>query len=139
VPPDDRRQWYRYHHLFADVLRAHLLDEQADELAELHLRASSWFEANEDASQAVTHALEGSDFDPRHDLIADGRRNRRPSVALGPCASTVLTLGAMEHPPFYDEYRNMKSVPGLRPPSGSCGGSTACSSTKSFRCTRSGR
>ena len=33
VPLDDRRQWYRYHHLFADVLRAHLLDEQPDQVA----------------------------------------------------------------------------------------------------------
>ena len=33
VPLDDRRQWYRYHHLFADVLQARLLDERADEVA----------------------------------------------------------------------------------------------------------
>jgi LuxR family transcriptional regulator, maltose regulon positive regulatory protein len=36
VPLDDRRQWYRYHHLFADVLRAHLADEQPDQLQPLH-------------------------------------------------------------------------------------------------------
>ena len=38
VPLDDRRQWYRYHHLFADVLQARLLDEQPDRVAELHRR-----------------------------------------------------------------------------------------------------
>ena len=40
VPLDDRRQWYRYHQLFADVLQAHLLDEQPDDVPELHRRAS---------------------------------------------------------------------------------------------------
>ena len=40
VPLDDRRQWYRYHHLFADVLQARLLDEQPDRVPELHRRAS---------------------------------------------------------------------------------------------------
>ena len=44
VPLDDRRQWYRYHHLFADLLRARLLDERPDQIAELHRRASAWFE-----------------------------------------------------------------------------------------------
>ena len=46
VPLDDRRQWYRYHHLFADVLHAHLLDEQPDEVPDLHRRASGWYEQN---------------------------------------------------------------------------------------------
>ena len=56
VPLDDRRQWYRYHHLFADVLRAHLLDERPDQVAELHRRASEWFEVHDDMSQAISHA-----------------------------------------------------------------------------------
>ena len=46
VPLDDRRRWYRYHHLFADVLQAHLLDEQPDDVPELHRRASDWYEQN---------------------------------------------------------------------------------------------
>jgi LuxR family maltose regulon positive regulatory protein len=61
VPLDDRRRWYRYHHLFGDVLRAHLLDERPHEVAELHQRASAWFEANGDTSQAITHALAAGD------------------------------------------------------------------------------
>ena len=39
VPLDDRRRWYRYHQLFADVLRAHLLDERPDRVPDLHRRA----------------------------------------------------------------------------------------------------
>jgi LuxR family maltose regulon positive regulatory protein len=69
VPLDDRRQWYRYHHLFADVLRAHLHDEQPERVAELHARASAWFEANGDTSQAVSHALAGGDSGRAADLM----------------------------------------------------------------------
>src|SRR5215204_4152512 len=42
VPLDDRRQWYRYHHLFSEVLRAHLMAEQPDQVSILHQRASEW-------------------------------------------------------------------------------------------------
>ena len=45
VPLDDRRTWYRYHHLFADVLRARLLDEDPERVPELHRRASDWYDA----------------------------------------------------------------------------------------------
>src|SRR3954471_20544350 len=61
VPLDDTRQWYRYHHLFADVLHTHLLDEHAEEVPELHARAGAWFEANGDTPQAISHALAGGD------------------------------------------------------------------------------
>ncbi len=44
VALDDRREWYRYHHLFADVLRARLLAEQPDLVPLLHQRASQWYE-----------------------------------------------------------------------------------------------
>ena len=46
VALDDRRQWYRYHHLFGDVLRAHLANEQPEQVADLHRRASAWYERN---------------------------------------------------------------------------------------------
>jgi LuxR family maltose regulon positive regulatory protein len=69
VPLDDRRQWYRYHHLFADVLHAHLLDEHADEVAELHQRASAWYETTGDTSQAISHALAACDPGRAADLM----------------------------------------------------------------------
>jgi LuxR family maltose regulon positive regulatory protein len=62
VPLDDRRRWYRYHHLFADVLRAHLLDEQPDRVPELHRRASAWYEQNGQPSEAIRHALAANDL-----------------------------------------------------------------------------
>src|SRR6266702_4265513 len=63
VPLDDRRRWYRYHQLFADVLQAHLLDEQADNVAVLHSRASGWFERNGEPAEAIRHALAAEDFE----------------------------------------------------------------------------
>ncbi|MCU1534223.1 MAG: ATP-dependent transcriptional regulator, MalT-like, LuxR family [Glaciihabitans sp.] len=62
VPLDDQRQWYRYHHLFADVLQVRLLAHGIDHANELHSRASEWFEHNGAPEEAVRHALAGSDF-----------------------------------------------------------------------------
>ena len=69
VPLDDRRQWYRYHHLFADVLRARLLDEQPDQVPELHRRASAWYEGTGDTAEAIRHAMAGGDLERTADLV----------------------------------------------------------------------
>ena len=69
VPLDDRRQWYRYHQLFADVLRARLWDEQPGSASDLHRRASEWYEINGDSPEAIRHALAGEDFDRAASLI----------------------------------------------------------------------
>src|SRR5687768_15569346 len=69
VPLDDRRLWYRYHHLFADVLRARLLDEHADRVRELHQRASDWYERDGQRVEAIRHALAASDFERAADLV----------------------------------------------------------------------
>jgi LuxR family maltose regulon positive regulatory protein len=68
VPLDDKRQWYRYHHLFADVLQAHLLEEQPDHSPTLHQRASAWYERNDLPSDAIRHALAAEDFERAADL-----------------------------------------------------------------------
>ncbi len=65
VPLDDQRQWFRYHHLFADVLRARLLAEQPDLVPVLHQRASLWYEAHDVADEAIRHALAGQRFRSR--------------------------------------------------------------------------
>lgn len=69
VPLDDRRQSYRYHHLFADVLRAHLYDEDPDVTAGLHGRASVWFASNGEVNEAVRHALAAGDPHRAADLL----------------------------------------------------------------------
>ena len=69
VPLDDRRHWYRYHHLFGDMLRARLLDEQPKLVHELHRRASEWYEAEGERSEAIRHAMAGEDFERAADLV----------------------------------------------------------------------
>jgi LuxR family maltose regulon positive regulatory protein len=57
VPLDEERGWWRYHQLFADLLRVRLQQEQADRVAELHRAAATWHEAHELADEAIGHAL----------------------------------------------------------------------------------
>ena len=66
VPLDDKREWYRYHHLFADVLRAHSMEEQTDRMADLHRRAASWFEGNDMVAEAIEQARAAAD----HETVA---------------------------------------------------------------------
>ncbi len=56
VPLDEVRHWWRYHHLFADVLRARLLAQQPAHAAQLHRNAASWFKEHGLADDAIWHA-----------------------------------------------------------------------------------
>jgi LuxR family maltose regulon positive regulatory protein len=89
IPLDDKRNWYRYHHLFADVLRMHLMAEQADQVSALHRRASEWYERNGLRSDAIHHALAAEDFERAAILVElavpEMRRNRQ--------GATVKELG----------------------------------------------
>jgi LuxR family maltose regulon positive regulatory protein len=85
IPLDDQRRWYRYHHLFADVLRHRLQEEQPDRVAELHRRASAWYAAERLVGEAVHHALAGRDFERAARLIesvAGDMLRRGSSVSL---------------------------------------------------------
>jgi ATP/maltotriose-dependent transcriptional regulator MalT len=116
VALDDQRLWYRYHHLFGDVLRAHLAAERPDDVATLHGRASDWFETAGDRAEAIRHALAGGAFERAAELIERAipsmRRTRserelrrwfdalpdelydaRPVLAVG-YAGTLLSTGA---------------------------------------------
>jgi LuxR family maltose regulon positive regulatory protein len=57
IPLDDRRQWYRYHHLFSDVVNLRLKYLFPQQLPELHRRASQWYEKNAMISEATHHAI----------------------------------------------------------------------------------
>jgi LuxR family maltose regulon positive regulatory protein len=87
VPLDDRRHWYRYHHLFADVLRAHLGEEHPGELPALHERACRWYEQNGFTADAIRHALAARDFERAANMVelaAPGLlRNRQEATMLG--------------------------------------------------------
>ena len=62
VPLDDRREWCRCHHLFADVLRARLLSEHPEQIPLLHQFASRWHESQDQTEEALRHALAGLNF-----------------------------------------------------------------------------
>jgi LuxR family maltose regulon positive regulatory protein len=57
IPLDDERRWYRYHHLFADVLRKRLEHQFPELLPELHLRASQWYEKNGFIAESIQYAI----------------------------------------------------------------------------------
>lgn len=84
VPLDDQRRWYRYHHLFADVLQVRLLAERPGDMPELHGRASDWYEQAGDVEAAVRHAFAAGDLERAADLIEvatpDLRRRRAEHV-----------------------------------------------------------
>lgn len=69
IPLDDRRRWYRYHHLFAEVLQARLMEQQPAQVQQLHRRAGAWYEQNGLPSDAIRHALAATDFEHAADLI----------------------------------------------------------------------
>jgi LuxR family maltose regulon positive regulatory protein len=71
-PAGPNRTWYRYHPLFAELLRAELRYEHAGELAGLHGRAAAWFAANGRPVEAVRHALAAGDADLAAALLAAG-------------------------------------------------------------------
>ncbi len=72
VPLDNERRWYRYHHLFAELLRQRLAASGADatsRINELHARASQWYEANGFDLDAFRHAAAAHDIERADDLI----------------------------------------------------------------------
>ncbi len=72
IPLDNERKWYRYHHLFADLLRQRLLTTSPEaHLNALHIRASQWYEANGLELEAFHHAAAGQDIQ-RAERLMDG-------------------------------------------------------------------
>ncbi|MFI7064576.1 LuxR C-terminal-related transcriptional regulator [Kribbella sp. NPDC050124] len=86
VPLDAERSWYRYHHLFRDVLRARLLAEAPAEVPVLHRAASAWYAEHDLVADAVRHSLAAGDHDRAAYLIEEAlpqvRRARQDSLLL---------------------------------------------------------
>src|SRR5262249_58114190 len=80
VPLDEVRGWWRYHHLFAELLRARLQAEQPGRIQALHRAAAAWFERHGLADDAVRHALAAGDsawaarLVEQHVQVLPGRR-----------------------------------------------------------------
>jgi len=87
IPLDDEHRWYRYHHLFADLLRHQLQRTMPGRAAVLQQRASAWYEAQGDAIAAIDYALAAADYPQAVRLLEQHAR----SVVLQGYAQTVET------------------------------------------------
>ncbi|HTP01112.1 MAG TPA: LuxR C-terminal-related transcriptional regulator, partial [Anaerolineales bacterium] len=92
VPLDNERRWYRYHHLFAELLRQRLHQGSVAE-AELHVRASQWYEQQGLALDAFQHAVAANDVDRAQRLI------EAPGTALHLHGATRVVLNWVESLP----------------------------------------
>jgi LuxR family maltose regulon positive regulatory protein len=94
VALDDGRHWYRYHHLFADLLRQRLRREKPHPVPELHQRGSGWYEREGLIAEAVGHALTAEHFERATRVIdlsipcdsrpAAARWRPRPTLQFNP-------------------------------------------------------
>jgi LuxR family maltose regulon positive regulatory protein len=69
IPLDEERGWWRYHHLFAGLLRARLQAERPDRVTELHRAAAAWCDAQDLADEAIAHALAAGDVNDAAVLV----------------------------------------------------------------------
>ncbi len=76
IPLDNRREWYRYHHLFQELLQQRASAElAADQVSNLHRLASAWFEAHGLIDEALHHALAAGDLDLAARQMSAGLRD----------------------------------------------------------------
>jgi LuxR family maltose regulon positive regulatory protein len=105
IPLDNQRKWYRYHHLFSDLLRHRLVKnfafqaEDADDYNELYIRASEWYEKNGFALEAFQHAAEGNDIERALRLIGEKSIPRHYS---GTVTAILNWLGSLPETEFND-------------------------------------
>lgn len=71
LPLDTERKWYRYHHLFADLLKQRLSLEDKNIIEDLHKKAGKWFEDNEIYDLAIEHILANKDYKSSIDIIGN--------------------------------------------------------------------
>jgi LuxR family maltose regulon positive regulatory protein len=93
LPQDDEYRWYRYHHLFADLL-GNLLRKAwpPESIRELHLRACDWYERNGWTAEAVNHALAAKDFQRTAQLI---EHNSLTMVSRGELSTLLRWIEAL--------------------------------------------
>jgi LuxR family maltose regulon positive regulatory protein len=104
VPLDEERRWYRYHQLFADLLRKRLRQTDPASEAELHARASRWYEQADLPYPAVDHALRVPDYARAGRLLADSAEailNRGEYSWLLQSIRKLPAAQAQAHPELY--------------------------------------
>ena len=100
VPLDDKRIWYRYHHLFADLLRAQLgTSLDADEIAKLHIRAAVWHGQNGSILEAIYHAALASDPEMVERFI---KQNYMELVSRGEMSGMRFWIGKLKRELVYN-------------------------------------
>lgn len=92
MPLDNRREWYRYHHLFAAVLHKQLLHHSPGRAPELHRRAALWFAAQGFIDDALTHALQTGASLLALDIVA---QHALPAILTGQLATVARWLDAL--------------------------------------------
>ena len=92
VPMDTRREWYRTHRLFGDLLHQHLVLSQRDQVLGLHARASLWYEEQGMLADAIHHALQGQDWERAAHLV---ERAAEPALMRGEFATFLGWLEAL--------------------------------------------
>ncbi len=106
MPLDGERQWYRYHHLFADVLHKHMLQQDRALSLRLDARAAAWYEANGYLPEAIRHRIAAGDTENAARLI---EQNGCLLIIRGEVLTLKSWLAAVEGPagqrPWFSVYR----------------------------------
>ena len=92
VSLDENRRWYRYHHLFADLLRAHLDKLNPGLKLRLHIIAATWLEHEGMTIEAVNHALAAREFDVAASLVEE---NTKRLIVLGEMNTLMSWIEAL--------------------------------------------
>ena len=92
IPMDIERRWYRYHHLFADLLRRRLQDLKPDQVQGLHQRACAWFEREGLLPEAIDHALAMHDFEKAAQLVESAAETQRQRGEIATLTGWVNAL-----------------------------------------------
>ena len=104
IPLDESREWFRYEHLFADLLRHQLERASGEEaVADVHRRASAWYRANGFPREAIDHALAARDWETAADLLVEvaGRyANAGEVTTLGAWLETLPEEILLTRPPL---------------------------------------
>ncbi len=101
VPLDNRRRWYRYHHLFRDLLLRELEEHEPDLVRVLHGRAADWFDAHGDHESALEHAYAAGDMDRAAAILA---AIAFPIYASGRVATLERWLKRFADPALLERY-----------------------------------
>jgi LuxR family maltose regulon positive regulatory protein len=116
IPLDTVRQWYRYHHLIAELL-LHQLEStrSAEEVRQLHQRAIQWYEYHDYPDDAIRHSLKIRDWEGATKLVekaADGLIKRGEWNTLSAWFQAVPEEVLRTHPVAYAQYANVLTTLG---------------------------